>query len=172
MPKMTGSFALVSLALDSLLTDLDNQCRDVLVDGVKEWVRSVAGIVPNWSGMSRASLQPIADKVGISIFASPVRPDVPNRVAEGRASGSATLHPLDDNQRDFKYFFDWKSTVFHYVYNESHNANTAGFNLIHPGPYHSMRQAEIAFFGRVTPQLRKIQIRVGANIRVTRRIIR
>lgn len=172
MPKMTGEFVKVQLALDSLINDIDNQCREILVDGVKAWVNSVASIVPNWSGMSRASLQPIADKVGITIFASPVRPGVPNRVAEGRASGSATLHPLDDNDVDGKYFFDWQSTVFHFVYNESHNANLVGFHLINPGPYESMRKAEIEFFRLVTPRLRNVQVRLGAHVKVIRRIIR
>jgi hypothetical protein len=169
---MTGEFKKVQLALDSLLNDLDVQCQQIIMDGARAWVQTVAGIVPNWSGMSRASLQPIADKVGISIFAAPVRPGVPNRVAEGRASGSATLHPQDDGGRDFKYFFEWKSTVFHFVYNESHNANLVGFHLLTPGPYNSMRQAEIAFFRLVTPRLRQVKINLGGNIKVIRRIIR
>lgn len=171
MPKITGFFAVPELLLDALLKDLDKQSREILLDGTTEWVRTVSAIVPNWSGMSRASLQPIAEKVGVSLFASPVG-GAPNRVAEGRAKGEATLHPIDTGGRDFRYFFQWRSTVFHYVYNEFNNANLVGFHLRNPGPYHSMRQAEQSFFRTVNPRLRAIQFNVGAHIKVVRKQIR
>jgi len=170
MPKITGSVAIVRLALDALLKDIDNQCRDILLAGTTEWVRTVVAIVPNWSGMSRASLRPIADKVGVSLFASPVA-SAPNRVAEGEAKGEATLHPIDTGRRDFRYFFEWRSSVFHFVYNEFNDANLVGFHLRNPGPYHSMRQAEQSFFRTVNPRLRNLQIRLGAHVRVIRRRI-
>jgi hypothetical protein len=108
--------------------------------------------------------------VGVALFAGPVG-DAPDRVAEGRVRGEAFLHPPDLGGRDFKYFFQWRSSVFHYVYNEFHNANLVGFHLRNPGPYHSVRQAEQSFFFTVNPRLRRLQIDVGPHIRVVRKRI-
>lgn len=165
MPKLTGTLNLVELDLAAALRDLDKQCTQILIDGTTEWVRTVAAIVPNWSGMSRASLKPIADLVGVPLFAGPVS-GAPDRVAEGTASGSAKL-TLGDNG---EYSFEWKSTVFHFVYNESHNANLVGFRLRNPGPYQSQKQAAESFFRTVNPRLRQIQGIVGQNIKVIRKI--
>jgi hypothetical protein len=165
MPQITGQLAELRLDLDKMLRDLDRQFTDVLVKGTQEWVRTVAAIVPNWSGMSRASLQPIAELVGVAVFASPVA-GAPNRVGEGR---SLAIPPpklvLGDNGQ---YFFEWRSQVFHLVYNENNNANLVGFHLRNPGPYHSMEQAEEAFFRTVNPLLRAVRPDFDSNIKVIR----
>jgi len=166
MPKITGTLALIELDLAGVLQTLDRQCTDILLDGAKEWTKTVVDIVPTWSGMSQASIQPIADLVGVPVFTSPVS-GAPDRAALGRAKGSATLTLGDNGQ----YAFEWKSTVFHFIYNESNDANATGFfNLRHPGPYQSQRLASSAFFRVVNPRLRQIQLNLGTHIRVIRKI--
>jgi len=166
MPKITGTLALVELDLTGILQDLDRQCTDILLDGAKEWTKTVVDIVPTWSGMSQASIQPIADLVGVPVFTSAVS-GAPDRSGQGRARGSASLTLGDGGQ----YAFEWKSTVFHFIYNESNDANATGFfSLKKPGPYQSQRQASAAFFRVVNPRLRAIQFNFGRHIRVIRKI--
>jgi hypothetical protein len=165
MPKLTSDIAELVLDLDGVLKELDRQCTEILIAGTVEWVRTVAAIVPNWSGMSRASLQPIADLVGVPVFASPVT-GAPNRVAEGRQS--ALPQPRLVLGQNGQYFFEWHSAVFHFIYNENNNANLVGFHLRNPGPYHSMQQAEQSFFRTVNPRLRQIQLDLGSKIKVIR----
>jgi hypothetical protein len=150
MPRITGDFAIP--ALDKAAKTLHERCTQILKDGTKEWVEEVKSIVPNWSGMSRASLQPIADKVGVPLFPlGPQGPDIPDRVAQGRAMGEAEM-----KTGPIEYTFTWRSTVFHFVYNEGNNANNVGFRLRNPGPYESQRRASKAFFDTVIPQLRTL----------------
>jgi hypothetical protein len=165
MPRLTGNFNALKLDLEGLKRDLRHDLTDILINGTQAWVRKVADIVPNWSGMSRASLQPIASLVGVPIFASPVD-GAPNRVAAGRELAvPAPRLAIDDRGQ---YYFEWHTQVFHFIYNEFNNANLVGFHLRNPGPYHSMAQAEREFFLVVNPQLRAIQPNFDANIRVIR----
>lgn len=165
MPKLTGNFAALKLDLEGLMRDLDLQFRDILIEGTQEWVRTVSAIVPNWSGMSRASLQPLADLVGVPIFASAVS-GAPNRVGEGRSLAIPEPKIVLGDQG--QYYFEWHTQVFHFIYNEFHNANLVGFHLRNPGPYHSMREAERAFFLTVNPQLRAVRPSFDSNIKVIR----
>lgn len=166
MPRIVGTLAGLTLDLNSLLKELDGRCQSIVRSGAVEWVRTVAAIVPNWSGMSRASLKPIADLVGVPLFVTVV-PGAPDRRAEGESQGEAKFE-TDKNI----YVFEWRSTVFHFVYNESNNANLVGFHLRNPGPYQSQRQAAEAFFRTVNPQLRQLPFNVAKHTRITRYIIR
>lgn len=165
MPKITGNLAQIALDLDAALRDLDRQCTDILLDGAKEWTRTVVDIVPTWSGMSQASIQPIADLVGVPVFSSPVS-GAPDRQAAGRASGSASMTLGERGE----YSFEWKSTVFHFLYNELNDATEVGFRLKQPGPYQSQRQASAAFFRVVNPRLRQIQFNLDTHVKVIRNI--
>lgn len=163
--QMTGSLGFVTLDTQALLDSLDKKLKDILVEGTKEWVRTVSAILPNWSGESRASLRPIADLVGIPIFASPVS-GAPDRVAKGQSEGSGELITQDG-----VYAFSWQSDVFHLAYNELNNANAVGFHLINPGPYLSQRQAQQSFFATVNPLLRALDFGINENIKVIRKVL-
>lgn len=163
MPRITGEFVIPG-APKQAIRDLRNRCKAILRAGTTAWVEEVKAIVPNWSGMSRASLKPIADLVNVPIFPlGPTEAGVPDRVGAGQALGDAKMKngPLE-------FFFEWRSQVFHFVYNESNNANNVGFRLRNPGPYESQRKAAKAFFEVVNPELRKLGSDI--NIRVIRRI--
>jgi hypothetical protein len=152
------------------LSALEDECSDILFEGTTEWVRTVAAILPNWSGMSRASLQPLADLVNVPIFAGSIGGRVPDRTAEGQALGSGTL----DNGKTEKlvFFFSMESQVFHLAFNESHNANDVGFRLRNPGPYNSLRQAQESFFRTVNPRLRDVQFDIARSLSVIRIVVR
>ncbi len=166
MPKMTGQVTLVNLALDALLRDLDKEFTDILVTGTREWVRTVVSIVPSWSGMSRASLKPIADLVGEPVFSSPTS-GAPDRQLQGEALGEGKLNLGEGNI----YSFTWKTSVFHFIYNESNNANLVGFHLRNPGPYHSRDAANQAFERAIQSRLRAVEIRFKAHIKIKRKKI-
>ena len=162
MPKMTGTLALLKLDDKGLFAALDEKLHNILVEGTVEWVRTVAAIIPNWSGQSRASLKPIADLVNVPIFVTTVS-GAPNRQAEGQALGFARLI----KQRGV-YGFEWRSNVFYLAYNEANNANLVGFHLKNPGPYESQKQAEQSFFRTIKPKLKSLDFGVGRHIRVVR----
>jgi len=163
MPRITGEFVIPG-APKKAISDLQARCKAILREGTKAWVEKVKEIVPNWSGMSRASLKPIADMVNVPLFPlGPTEAGVPNRVAAGTALGDAKM-----KNGPTEYFFEWRSQVFHFVYNESNNANNVGFRLRNPGPYESQRRAANAFFQVVNPELRKLGSDI--SIRVIRRI--
>lgn len=163
MPRITGEFVIPG-APKQAIGELRNTCKAILRAGTTAWVEEVKEIVPNWSGMSRASLKPIADFVNVPIFPlGPTEAGVPDRVSAGKALGEAKM-----KNGPTEFFFEWKSQVFHFVYNESNNANNVGFRLRNPGPYESQRKAAKAFFEVVNPQLRKLGSDI--NIRAIRRI--
>lgn len=165
MPKFSGSLALATLDLQPLLASLDEKLKEILIEGTKEWVRTVSAILPNWSGESRASLRPIADLVGIPIFASAVQ-GAPDRVSLGQSEGTGELITEGGI-----YAFAWKSRVFHLAYNELNDANSVGFHLKNPGPYLSQRQAQQSFFATINPLLRSLDFGISENIKVIRKII-
>lgn len=165
MPKLTGSLGFVNLDIAAINASLDQKLTKILIEGTVEWVRTVSAIIPNWSGMSRASLRPIAELVNIPIFASAVA-GAPDRTGEGEAAGSGELHAGPG-----QYFFSWKSNVFHLAYNEKNNANLVGFHLRNPGPYESMRQAQQSFYRTVNPKLRALDPELAKFIGVIRKSI-
>lgn len=155
MPKFTGSLALVSLNSKTALRALQKELDKILLEGAREWFRTVDSIVPTWSGMSRASLEPIADKLEIPFFVG-VDPAAPDRRSQGRELGSSP--ELESTGGIFK--FSWRSDVFHLIYNEFHDATAVGFRLRFPGPYHAQDKAAQAFRDEVNERLAKVNARV------------
>ncbi len=162
MPRLKGTLAKLDFKLNVAKAKIEQDALEILRDGAQAWVRAIADAVPVWSGMSLASLKPIADLVGISLNTSPVS-GAPDRQSKGRALGSATF---EDGPT--KFSFSWESNVFHYLFNEFNDARPYGFHLIRPGPYYSVRKAEGAFFKEVNPRLRRLFLSVANAIEVTR----
>jgi hypothetical protein len=166
MPRLTGHLAQLEFNLDAQLKKLDKKAKDVLTHGVSEWVRTVASIVPTWSGMSLASLKPIANLAGVPLFVG-VAPTAPDRRSAGEALGEAKLEITKTT-----YAFEWRSRVFHFIYNEFNNANLVGFRLKQPGPYHSMKAAEEAFLRVMNSRLKELKFDVQDDIKINRKDIR
>lgn len=151
MPKFTGSIGLANYNAKAARRALDKELTEILIEGTRAWVRTVAAIIPNWSGESRASLIKIADKVGVPIFVT-VAKDAPDRRAQGETKGRGDFEITGRGV----YNFFWESNVFHLAYNEFNDATLVGFHLKNPGPYHSQRQAKEAFFRTVDAKLRAL----------------
>jgi hypothetical protein len=164
--KLTADLALPIFDLKAAQRGLDEAMKEILIEGIQEWVNTVAMIVPNWSGESRASLRALAGQVGVVVPAFPVA-GAPNRVSKGESEGEAKI--TTDN---FQYSFSWKSSVFHFIYNESNNANAVGFHLIQPGPYHSMEAANEAFQRLTKQRLNSLKWKPSTYFKILRRIIR
>lgn len=164
--KFEGELRLPGFDFEAAKRALDEECKQILVEGVKGWIEAVEAIVPNWSGESRASLRAIGNLVGVPIAAYPVR-GAPDRVAKGESEGSAKLETSG-----FKYIFSWKSDVFHLAYNESNNANLVGFHLINPGPYHSQQIAMKAFDAITSRRLKNLKFKISTYFKVIREVLR
>ena len=145
---------------------LDEECKQILVEGVTAWIEACEAVIPNWSGESRASLRAIGNLVGVPVAVYPVG-GAPNRVAKGESEGSAKLQTAG-----FKYIFSWKSDVFHLAYNEFNNANVVGFHLINPGPYHSQEIAQKAFDALTSRRLRNLKFKISTYFKIIREVLR
>lgn len=165
MAGFTGTIVLLNLDQSALLDALDKKLTEILVKGTTEWVRTVAAIIPNWSGQSRASLKPIADLVGVPIFTSVVD-GAPDRRAEGEAKGFGKLI-----SESGVYTFAWRSDVFYLAINEVVNVNLISnrFHLRNPGPYKSQQQAQQSFFKTVNPLLKGLDYGFSQHVHVIRK---
>lgn len=115
--------------------------REVLSQAVFEYIVTVQGIVPIWTGASITTLSELANLIGMPIIVS--------------ATGSAALRPnlVNSNQSKAKatsggslkngggvYSFSYHTALPHLVYNEYNNANVDRppelfSQLKNPGPY-------------------------------------
>lgn len=159
--KVFGSLA--SIRVDAVATraSIDAELRAIFHDATREWVRTIIRIVPSWSGMSRASVRKIADKVGEAVFDNPVNgTDRHGRIRKApdrRQQGFNQAHAIFVDKGPI-YFFEWQSIVEHFLFNELNNANAFGFHLRKPGPYHSQKIAADAFTRIVDSRLRGFKI--------------
>lgn len=165
MPKFIGTLAEISFNTKKFVNTLDKEANIILVEGIRAWLDTMTSIVPNWSGMSLASLQSLGDKVGVTVNVFSV-PGVRNRVAEGRSLGTASV-----SRGPAVYSFEWKSNVKHFVINEQFDARQWGFRLINPGPYNAISQANDAFTRKIDPLLRDLLRRSGFKVIVKQRKI-
>lgn len=161
--RIIGSFALLTFDLGAARKALDDELNNIMLEATRAWVRTVVSIVPTWSGASQSSIQPIADKVGVPVFSSPVA-GAPDR--RDPSKGQADLQLSGPRK-----FFRWNTSVFHFIYNENNNANLVGFHLRNPGPYHSQRKANVAFQNVMQKRIRRLRSRITRHIRVTTRTV-
>ncbi len=152
MPKFIGTVAEIKFDTRKFLDALDKEANAILVEGIRAWLDTIVSIVPNWSGMSLASLQELGDKVGITVNAFPVS-GAPNRVAEGRSLGPTTI-----KRGPNIYSFEWRTKVLQFIINEQFDARQWGFRLRHPGPYNAIPQAQAAFLKTVDARLAVIKL--------------
>jgi len=161
--RIVGSFALLSFQIGAARKALNDELNDIMMQATRAWVRTVVSIVPTWSGASQASIQPIANLVGVPVFSTPVA-GAPDR--RDTSKGQAELS-LEGPRK----FFRWNTSVFHFIYNENNNANLVGFHLRNPGPYRSQRRAKTAFDTVVKKRLSRMRSRITRHIKVTTRTV-
>lgn len=170
MPRMIGSLTTLSLPVSAMITDLDKRFRKLNREGVKAWVGTAAAIIPNWSGMSRATLKELAGRVGVQVAAFPAPGPSgripPNRVSDGEAQSQSGLIEKLGN---YGYFY--RSNVFHLAVNENVDATKFGFRLVRPGPYNFRQQADLAYLDTVNQGLRNFDPQILKFLKVRRQRI-
>ena len=153
MPKMFGNLVVLKLS-PAIISSVRSRFKKINRDGVKAWVETAAAVIPQWSGMSRATLKKLGDRVGVPVAAFPVPGpsgrQPPNRVAEGEAQSEGRLIEKSDI-----YGFVYKTNVFHLAVNENVDARKFGFKLVTPGPYNFRLKADLAYFKEIRSQLSK-----------------
>lgn len=143
MFKLQGKFNAPVLDLDKYKAALEKKAREVLARAMFEYVVTVQGIVPVWSGASHATLTELALLVGVPLAIQP-SPTAYDRTGYGRARGGAKLVASSG-----EYGFVFETDLPHLVYNEYNNANInpdAGLKgtLLNPGPYHFQKATKDA----------------------------
>ena len=146
MPKLTGNLLALKIS-PTIIGNLHSRWKEINRDAVKAWVETAAAIIPQWSGMSRATLKKLGDRVGVSVAAFPV-PGVSNRVSQGEAQSKGSLI-----EKLGTYGFRYSTNVFHLAVNENVDARKFGFRLINPGPYRFRLKADTAYLREVKKQL-------------------
>lgn len=138
---MKSSLEIKGAEFDSsgFVANLEKVLDDALVTTVKAAVETTANAVPVETGMARASLLPAARAVRAAINISPKR----NRQREGKTVSAGF------NKGDYQVLKGKatrsaiiKSSVLHYVVNETFNNGAVRVQL--PRPWRSMLKGEVA----------------------------
>ncbi len=133
--RFTGQLAIPVLDLAAVKAALDQAAKKAIRGALQEYLTIVLDEIPNWSGASRATLNSLADQVGVATMASG------GGVGVGEADSNNSLILGENGLYQFKYatHLSWLA------WNEYNNANETPdpgkwpppAKLIHPGPYHS-----------------------------------
>lgn len=159
--KFTGTLRAPRIDFQKFQRALHDELMEKLALAAFEWLNATARNIPQWSGASAATFLHLAREVGYSL---PITQHgiAPNRVSRGLQQSDGGF---DINQERARYFFKYRTTLAHLIYNESHNANitpdpTLISRLINPGPYHFQEKGRVAF------------LRVAADVRLPRPVLK
>lgn len=140
--KWKGALKAPRLDLSAYRNAMHKHLSEQTMEAAKKWFDAIikSGVVPVWSGASRATFRKLANQVQYNV---PIAPKVPSRIPMGEAAseGFLTMNPGTG-----KYTFHYSTRLEHLIVNEYNNANDFGFHLIQPGPYHFQEKAEAAFW--------------------------
>jgi hypothetical protein len=142
--KVTHSFRAPRINVDQYRTALDRHMKEVLAQGLMEWLRAALLEIPNWTGASRATFWRLAETINAQVDASGPR------VGIGQLTGDGSMQT--DKMKGV-YTFTYSTTLPWLVWNEWHDANVdpdptkypPPARLKKPGPYHFQAQAAFAF---------------------------
>lgn len=140
--KFTGTFQLGRINMTDWKQITGQRLRKAIADGAKVWINaSILSAVPVWSGASHGTVKKLARAVGYSFSITPVDGGHPR--ALGVQAGFAQSQGFVS--KDFQkmiYTFTYQTNLWHLVYNEYNNANSASTResrrfsrLKQPGPY-------------------------------------
>lgn len=166
MPKMTGSLVTLKIS-KSIFNQYRSRFRQINKDGVRAWVETAASIIPQWSGMSRATLKKLGNRVGVQVAAFPVPGSSgrqpPNRTALGQQQSQGELI-----EKKTTFGFKYSTSVFHLAINEILDARQFGFRLRNPGPYNFRLKSDLAYIKEINRQLRSFDPQLKKFIKVRR----
>lgn len=168
MPRLTSTLSLVSLDLKAATAALDRELGQLLTEGVAEWVQTALDAIPVWSGASRSVFKGLADAVGVSVNARPVRGTNGRRAPDRRRLGQSISDFSIDLDGPVYSFSHSYPRDFYLFYNERADMRPFGFRLISPGPYDYRKKAKRAFDSVIRPGLRRLKFQVAAYVRSER----
>ena len=120
---------------------LHTQLSELLAQAGMQWIAATAEKIPEWSGASKGTFNPLASHVGYVLTIGQAD-GAPNRVGLGEALSGATFETDRDKGL---YSFSYTTTLAHLIVNEYHDARQWGFHLKQPGPYHFQEAGQQAF---------------------------
>lgn len=101
---------------------LNRTMGQIIRQGARLWLETVAPLVPIQTGMARASLIPLADYLHVSLEVDPLQ-GFKSRVELGIDAGQGFVL-IDDNMSTWRYSFAWKTEVLHYLLNDVYGTPT------------------------------------------------
>lgn len=164
--RFTYKFQFPRINLDGYKKALDKHMREVLAQGLMEWLDAVLLEIPNWTGASRATFWRLGETIGMGVGASGPR------VAIGHAAGSGELNA---DEAKGVYTFTYGTTLPWLIWNEYHDANVdpdptkypPPAKLKKPGPYQFQEKGAKAFqrfsetveLPKVTPYVKPVSVK-------------
>lgn len=122
---------------------LERTLTAALKEAAAEWINATAvSLIPFWTGASLATFIKLARATDVNFSVS--GPGV--RYGFRNSEGS-----VDSDRENARYFFNYKTTMFHLVYNEYNDGNQnkqearVFSRLLNPGPYNFQKAGEVAF---------------------------
>ena len=170
MISMIAEFKLLTLDSIGINQEFNKQLTELLHNASRAFVKSAYGRVPVYTGMSRASFQPLASFLGLSLIINPKIPRVKGGaytkdIASGYAKGS-----FEFKYGPTVYMMIFRSTVFHYWINE--NFNVPSLHLKQATPWNSLTTGAMAFINVINTFEQHKKIKLQKFIKVnTKRII-
>lgn len=131
------------LKLDQYKKALDTRMRELLAQGLMEWLSAVEAVVPVWSGASRATFIKLGQLINYQVSTS--GGNAPFR-REETGLAMSTAEGFDETNTSKGYYaFTYGTTLPWLIVNEYNDATQWGFNLINPGPYDFQNKAKAKF---------------------------
>ena len=148
--RFTGTFKGIQIAVSAYTQAVDTVLEEAITKAATAWLNAtVMAVIPVWSGASAATFQKLARAVSFPLTITGVAPQgaygaLGPQYGLQRSTGSVS-------KGGGKASFEYGTSLFHLVFNESQNANIskkAGrvfSSLNQPGPYGFQSLGETAF---------------------------
>ena len=158
---LTAKLKIPQIDVSSYRTATHDCLSETITKAAIAWIDNAEGIIPVWSGASRATFLDLANKVGYQLMIDPV---AASRIELGYENSTADF--TADKQTS-TYSFKYSTSLAHLIINEYNDATQWGFHLKRPGPYH-FQQAGRNALRRITvsmpalrPFIKTKSVRVG-----------
>ncbi len=142
--KVTHSFRAPRIDVDQYRTALDRHMKEVLAQGLMEWLDARCLEIPNWSGASRATFWRLAETINAQVDASGPR------VGIGQLAGDGSMQ-TDKMKGVYTFTYTrrcrgWSGTsTTTPTWTRTRRSIRRRPSLKKPGPYHFQAQAAFAF---------------------------
>jgi len=174
MISVVGNLPQISLNVSGLNTEINKQLIDLLREASKEFVLKAFKRIPVHTGMSAASLQPLARALKLNLPIAPVVSRIKGKAyTKDRAAGfNSGSFQFKDGPTIFTMFFS--STVFHFALNDRFDTRSLHPNLQRlkqATPWRSFEAGALGFTDVLNNEWRNRRIPVQKFIVINRKRI-